>query len=135
MSAAAKLCSLTALALLFAVGCGKSAADLTKEAAAAQKEGKFREAVALYTEALALEPKNDAVYVNRAACYGGLKETHNMLSDAEMAVDINPKNVAALELLADHWHNLGNQDAAQKTAENLLKADPDNAVAKRILRR
>jgi len=65
----------------------ESQANLKKHAGnKAFTSGKFDQALALYSEALALNPENHILYSNRAATYQQLKQLDLALSDAEKCV-------------------------------------------------
>lgn len=51
---------------------------------------KFDEAIAAYTEAIALDDKNYVLYSNRSAAYAKAGRFAEALSDAEKTIEINP---------------------------------------------
>lgn len=75
------------------VAAGSKALFLEKvhESTAACQAGDFDRAVALYTEAIALDPQNHILYSNRSAAYIKLQQFQKALQDATKARDLNPK--------------------------------------------
>ncbi|KAF2368688.1 Tetratricopeptide-like helical domain [Trinorchestia longiramus] len=61
------------------------------QSTAACQAGDFDTAVALYTEAIALEPQNHILYSNRSAAHIKLQQFQKALQDATKARDLNPK--------------------------------------------
>nr|XP_045617483.1 tetratricopeptide repeat protein 28-like [Procambarus clarkii] len=58
---------------------------------AACQSGDFETAVALYTEAIALDPHNHILYSNRSAAHIKLAKFAHALQDATKARELNPK--------------------------------------------
>lgn len=61
------------------------------QSTAACQSGDFDTAVALYTEAIALDPQNHILYSNRSAAHIKLQQYQKALQDAIKARDLNPK--------------------------------------------
>lgn len=61
------------------------------QSTAACQSGDFDTAVALYTEAIALDPQNHILYSNRSAAHVKLQQYQKALQDAIKARDLNPK--------------------------------------------
>lgn len=53
-------------------------------------EDRFEDAIAAYTEAIALDDKNHVLYSNRSAAYAKLLKYEEALQDAEKTVEVNP---------------------------------------------
>lgn len=64
--------------------------DLKDIGNAALAAGNYDQAIALYTEAIALDPNNHVLYSNRSAAYAKQKKYQNALEDAEKTVAIKP---------------------------------------------
>ncbi|CAL4128548.1 unnamed protein product, partial [Meganyctiphanes norvegica] len=75
------------------LGAGSKALFLEKvrQSNAACQAGDFETAVALYTEAIALDPQNHILYSNRSAAHIKLKHFARALQDAIKARELNPK--------------------------------------------
>jgi len=58
----------------------------------AHNAGRIEEAVALYTEAIELDPNLVNAYVNRSAAYGALGRLDEALDDATKAIEWEPKD-------------------------------------------
>ncbi|XP_047502617.1 tetratricopeptide repeat protein 28-like isoform X2 [Penaeus chinensis] len=76
-----------------AEGGGSKALFLEKvrQSNAACQSGDFETAVALYTEAIALDPHNHILYSNRSAAHIKLAKFAHALQDATKARELNPK--------------------------------------------
>ncbi|XP_042239869.1 tetratricopeptide repeat protein 28-like [Homarus americanus] len=75
--------------------------EKVRQSNAACQSGDFETAVALYTEAIALDPHNHILYSNRSAAHIKLAKFAHALQDATKARELNPK-----------WHKVGNSHAS-----------------------
>ena len=121
----------------------------------ALKQGNFKQAVALYTEALEACPLTDkdvlkALYSNRSLAYGKCMKYHDALSDAEKAVKYAPtwakgywrKGVAleglgrmydATEAFYESWAcDRGNKETEKKLRQTVFTL-PDEQLGMKIL--
>lgn len=64
--------------------------DLKNKGNAALSEDRFEDAIAAYTEAIALDEQNHVLYSNRSAAYAKLLKYEEALKDAEKTVEVNP---------------------------------------------
>jgi len=64
--------------------------DLKDKGNAALSAGNYEQAVELYTQAIALDPKNHVLFSNRSAAYAKQGKYANALEDAEKTVSIKP---------------------------------------------
>lgn len=55
----------------------------------ALSEDKHDEAIAAYTEAIALDPKNHVLYSNRSAAYAKAGKYEDALKDADKTIELN----------------------------------------------
>ncbi|EWM23747.1 stress-induced protein [Nannochloropsis gaditana] len=60
------------------------------EGNAAFKEGRYKEALALYTQGVAIDPDNHVLYSNRSAAFLKESERGKALKDAERLMEIKP---------------------------------------------
>lgn len=65
--------------------------EKVRQSNAACQSGDFETAVALYTEAIALDPHNHILYSNRSAAHIKLAKFAHALQDATKARELNPK--------------------------------------------
>uniref|UniRef100_A0A5S6R2M5 Stress-induced-phosphoprotein 1 n=1 Tax=Trichuris muris TaxID=70415 RepID=A0A5S6R2M5_TRIMR len=93
-------------------------------------EGKYDDAVELYSKAIELEPSNHVLYSNRSAAYAKAGKYTLALSDAEKTVSLKKdwakgysRKGAALSLLGRHVE-------ARKSYEEGLKYEPDSELLK-----
>jgi len=92
--------SLIVLALAVACTSSDEAEQRLNEGLEAAEAGRLEEAVALFTEAIELEP-NDVnlsarAYLNRAAAYGDLGRFGDAVDDAATAIELEPDDVNQL---------------------------------------
>ncbi|XP_055636030.1 dnaJ homolog subfamily C member 7 isoform X2 [Toxorhynchites rutilus septentrionalis] len=89
------------------------------------KTGKFREAQAVYTEALALDPLNKDInsklYYNRALVSSKLGNMREAITDCTCALNLNEKYMKALLQRAKLHYNLENFEECVKDYEKALK--------------
>lgn len=89
------------------------------------KGGKFKEAQAVYTEALTLDPMNkdinSKIYYNRALVNSKLGNIRDAITDCTCALDLNEKYLKALLYRAKLHYNLENFEECVKDYEKALK--------------
>lgn len=64
--------------------------ELKEKGNTALNAEKFDEAIAAYTEAIALDAKNHVLYSNRSAAYAKAGKFKDALEDAEKTIELNP---------------------------------------------
>lgn len=103
------------------------------------KNGKYEEALSLYTEALNLGDIKDTdkavVYKNRAMCNLKLEKNKEAVEDATQALEICPSDPKALYRRCVANEKLGKLEEAYKDAATLIKVDPKNKEIKPVLNR
>ncbi|XP_003741105.1 dnaJ homolog subfamily C member 7 [Galendromus occidentalis] len=90
------------------------------------KSGNYREALPLYSEAIALNPDNSLLYLNRAACYMMLHEPAKALVDCQEAIRRDPSNVKALFREAKCHISLGDAPAALRSLGKAKAIEPQH---------
>lgn len=108
---------------------------------------KYDEAIASYSKAIAIDPKNPVYYSNRAAAYSSKNDHLAAVGDAEKAISVDPQFIKSYHRLGyfsylspnylpDHesfrhaQYCLGDYRAATDAFERGLKQDPTNAALK-----
>ncbi|CAF0728958.1 unnamed protein product [Brachionus calyciflorus] len=91
------------------------------------KEGKYKEAVDLYTQAIDLVPKNAAYYGNRAAAYFMLKKYKEVVNDSKVALSIDPKYVKGYLREGKAHLFLGDSQSAINCLQIAKSLEPSNA--------
>uniref|UniRef100_T1PII1 Stress-induced-phosphoprotein 1 n=1 Tax=Musca domestica TaxID=7370 RepID=T1PII1_MUSDO len=89
---------------------------------------KFDEAVAAYTEAIALDGKNHVLYSNRSAAYAKAGKFAEALEDAEQTIKLNPTWAKGYSRKGAAAAGLGDYMKAFEAYNEGLKHDPQNAV-------
>ncbi|KAJ3213777.1 Serine/threonine-protein phosphatase 5 [Dinochytrium kinnereticum] len=93
-------------------------------------ERHFDEAIALYTQAISYDPKNPALYSNRAFAYIRSEFYGAAITDAETAINIDPKFVKAYYRRAVGHMALGKLKDAVKDFKAVVKVAPRDADAR-----
>ncbi|XP_067625937.1 stress-induced-phosphoprotein 1 [Eurosta solidaginis] len=88
----------------------------------------YDEAIAAYTEAIALDDKNHVLYSNRSAAYAKAGKYDKALEDAEKTIALNPTWPKGYSRKGAAATGLKNYRAAMEAYEEGLKHDPQNAV-------
>jgi tetratricopeptide (TPR) repeat protein len=81
------------------------------------------------TLALALDPDDTDLLIDRAVAAGGINRFEDAVDDLNRALDNDPKRADALVLRGAAWRHLGHLDLAQDDIDRAVALDPDNAEA------
>ncbi|XP_064596944.1 protein unc-45 homolog B-like [Liolophura sinensis] len=115
------------------------AKQLREDGNALFKDGKFEEALALYTKAINISPlkesEKSAIYKNKAACELKLERYSEAVDDASKALEISPDDPKALFRRSQAYEKLGKVEEAYKDAVHLVKVEPKNTAVKPIINR
>ncbi|KAK0465437.1 putative stress-induced protein STI1 [Desarmillaria tabescens] len=107
----------------------KARAEKLKQAGNSQMTAKkYEEAIASYTEAIALDPVNPIYYSNRAAAHSSKGDHLSAVGDAENAITVDPKYVKSYHRHAQYA--LLDYKAAADAFERGLKIEPNNVSLK-----
>ncbi|WP_319422722.1 serine protease [Pleurocapsa sp. FMAR1] len=90
---------------------------------------KYREAVKLYTKAIAIDPQLRVAYTARAACYYNLKEYQLALKDLNKAIEINPKYASAYAYRSSTYIKLKDDRQALSDSNQAISLNPKLALA------
>ncbi|MGE0022568.1 MAG: tetratricopeptide repeat protein [Hyphomicrobium sp.] len=93
-------------------------------------KGDWQRAIADYTDAIRLEPRNGEAYNNRAWTYYRAERHTEALADADKAVELLGKEAYVWDTRAHIHASLGNRDAAISDFRAALAIDPANAASK-----
>lgn len=94
------------------------------------KLGRFDEALGLFTQAMALEPKASSVLLNnRGYAYMRLTRYPEAFADFERAIQADPVYLPAYLNRATWYKNQNNRSAAMDDLQQVLRIDPDNQTA------
>lgn len=124
----ALLCATVAL-LLAACGGLSEAEERYNDGVDASEAGRFEEAVALYTEAIELDPDLVDAYVNRSQAYLELGRFDEALADANKAIQLEPELAGAYVNRAAAYSGLGRYDEALDDANKAIELEPELALA------
>ena len=89
-------------------------------------DGKFREAISFFNEALKLNPNNESAYNVRGWSRRNLKELYNAISDFKKAIELEPDNANHYDGLGCVYNDLGEHRKAVSVLSNALQLDPNN---------
>lgn len=98
------------------------------------KNKAYQEAIAKYTEAIALDPSDVTFYSNRSACYAALAKWEEAAADGRSCIMCDKNFVKGYFRQALGLQNLGNLDGALDSAKRGLGIDSTNADLKKMCR-
>ncbi|MCA1959365.1 MAG: tetratricopeptide repeat protein [Desulfomonile sp.] len=91
----------------------------------AYSQGRFQDAVRLYSDAAKVLPGESTVFLGRGMTYEMLRDTHRAVEDLKKAIQCDPGNYRAMEQLASLYERMGNKDAeAAAFYQRALSLDP-----------
>ena len=93
------------------------------------KEGKYREAVQVYTEFLQMMPSHLKTIYNRGRAYEELGQYAKAMEDFQRTLKIDPKNVSAMLSIGNHHYRIEDFDQALFYFEKASVEDGTNAQA------
>ena len=97
------------------------------------KQGNFKEAVNLYSQAIGLDPTNSVYYSNRSTAYGSFGHWEKALSDAKRAVALKPDWAKAHLRVGAASSELRKHAEAKVAYEAALSCEPENKQIKALL--
>ena len=83
---------------------------------------RFDESAAGYSTAIMLDPRNDELYVRRAAAWSALKKFDQAINDLNFALELNSQNIEAVMILSDVYLETGNFNLALEKIDSAIKA-------------
>lgn len=93
------------------------------------EQGKHAEALAIYNQALQLDPYNPGSLGGRAACHYFLGDLENAIRDATSAMRMAPTDPSNYAIRAIFFRNAGYLDHALTDAERCVRLNPADAGA------
>lgn len=103
----------------------QSAQTFVSAADQAYGEGRFQEAVKLYTQAAKVLPGESSIFLGRGMAYEMLRDTRNAAEDYARAIQSDAGNYQAMECLAAIYERMGNKDVeAVALYRRALQLDP-----------
>jgi lipoprotein NlpI len=112
------------LASLPSAARAESADNLIKQARAAVDKGQIKEALALATKAVKLDPKSAQAYLFRAAVYEALAQHSEAVTDCDKTVDLDPRAAAAYNLRGQAQFKLGHFKESVADFDKYLELKP-----------
>lgn len=110
-----------------AAGASEQAGRYKDEGNMAQQAGKYSEAAALYSKAIACDPRDAIYFSNRAAAYLSLRRFGEALADADQAVKLKPGWAKAHVRRGGALLGLGRPGEARLAFESACRLEPRNA--------
>eukprot|EP00798_Chlamydomonas_sp_ICE-L_P028061 gene28061-31164_t len=95
---------------------------------AAFAAGEFNSAVALFSQAIELDPSNHVLYSNRSAASSSIKDFSAALVDAQKCVDLKPDWGKGYSRLGAAHHGLAQWDLSIAAFEKGLALDPSDHI-------
>src|SRR4029077_11145106 len=85
-------------------------------------------AIADYSEAIRLDPKNAEVYVNRGIAWGKKKDYDRAIADYSEAIQLNPKHLLAHYSRGFAWHEKKDYDRAIADYSEVIRLNTANTT-------
>ncbi|XP_029946754.1 mitochondrial import receptor subunit TOM34 [Salarias fasciatus] len=111
----------------------KKAQALKEEGNALVKKGEHKKAIEKYSQSLKHNPTEVTTYTNRALCYLSVKQYRDAVRDCDKALTMDGRNVKALYRRAQAHRELQNLRACVDDLNSLLKEEPKNGAALKLL--
>lgn len=92
----------------------------------AVKAKEYDEAIKAYSRSIELNPDEAFTYANRAMAYLKKKNYKNVISDAEMAINLKPGYLKAYHRRGKALAGLGKHEEAIKDFQHILEEEPEN---------
>ncbi len=122
--------SLLALAILLGLGAsGQGAKAFIKEAEGFAKDGNLTEAIARYTLAVQVDPKNLKALTGRADLYERTGKSSDAANDLKAVVELDPSNADNANKAAWALYNLNRHAEAKAMCDKALAVDADHMMA------
>lgn len=102
-----------------------ASSELRSKAAAAYSDQKYEEAIAIYTEAILLNPTNALFYAKRGQAFLKQQRPNACIRDCDRALELNCDSAAAYKFRGRANRLLGNWEAAAKDLRQACKIDFD----------
>eukprot|EP00931_Biecheleriopsis_adriatica_P059447 TRINITY_DN35568_c0_g1_i1.p1 TRINITY_DN35568_c0_g1~~TRINITY_DN35568_c0_g1_i1.p1 ORF type:complete len:1427 (-),score=268.55 TRINITY_DN35568_c0_g1_i1:42-4298(-) len=106
----------------------KRADELRQDGNTAYAEGRFDEAIQLYSEAALLNPADHLAYSNRSACWARLSRPIEALDDADLCVRLAPDFARGFLRKGTAEAMLNRRLDAEASFKRGLELDPENVV-------
>ncbi len=106
-----------------------------KQADENASKGEFEFAVANYNKAVALNPENTSIYLNRALAFFKKKDYEKAIADYNKVIEINPNELIAYSNRANSYEKLGNIEKAVADYKKIIEIDDKNESALNNLKR
>jgi tetratricopeptide (TPR) repeat protein len=97
-----------------------------EEALKFHQEGKVREAISLYEEALEANPDNPEILINMGAAYQTDQQYDKALQKYEEALALDPNSPIIYYYMGTTYHAQGNNNLAVQNYEKAIEKEPDN---------
>lgn len=91
--------------------------------------GAYDRAIANFSEAIRLDPRNALAFSNRGAAYANKGDNDRAIADYSEAIRIDPKNASALDNRGRAYAKKGDNDRAIADFSEAIRLDPKNASA------
>ena len=107
----------------------QKAFDLNDNGLRSSEQGNFNEAIAYYSKAITLSPRDGGIYYNRGHAYNQLGEYKAAITDFSKAIELKPKYVDAYAMRGKVYRSLGKHNQAITDLNKAIELNPNDAFA------
>jgi tetratricopeptide (TPR) repeat protein len=111
----------------------KEATAFYQQAYLLTDEGKYEEAIAIYSRAVDLIPTFHEAIDNRAFCKMDLGRWRDAIEDFRLSLQVNPDSLLAEFSIGECYYRLGEYEKARDQFQRCLQIDPFHQVSKDFL--
>jgi tetratricopeptide (TPR) repeat protein len=101
---------------------------LVNRGSAYNNVGQWDMAIADYSTAIKINPKNILPYINRGVVFYNIKEMDKAITDFSKAIEIDPQYTAAYYNLGNTYKSLGKWENALTDYSKAIECDPENSA-------
>ncbi len=115
------------------VTCAHAADETLASAKSAFSEGRFRDAVGLYSQAMKQDANQSSLYFERGTAYEMINQHQKAIEDFKKSLELDPANYNAMESLAEIYElRSGRFDDALQLYRRALEMAPEPASRARL---
>jgi tetratricopeptide (TPR) repeat protein len=102
--------------------------SLFEAGVASYKEGRYQDAVDIYSDLIITVPGNAKVYKNRGVALMNLGKMENAITDFSKAIELDPGITGIYSNLGAAWHYMGEYDKAIANYDMAIREEPLRSI-------